>query len=448
MRKFSRREFMAAVGASAAMAGCARYGADFYDVEGDRKPRVIPPGEKMNVACIGVGGKGKTDSLKMIDENVVALCDVDFENARRIGDVLAAYPDVKRYTDYRKMLTEMDDQIDAVTVTTPDHTHFPAAMMAISMGKHVYVQKPLTRTIWEARELTLAARRHGVATQMGNQHHSDEGPRVLQEMLAADAIGEVHEVHVWTNRPIWPQGIDLPTDRMNTPKSLDWNRWLGTAPVRDYHEAYVPFKWRGWWDFGCGALGDMGCHIVDAPFWALDLGYPTSVEAETSPVNGETFPSWSIVTYKFPKRGSRPPVKLVWYDGGKMPKRPEGLEKGRELSESGGQIYIGDKGTILAGSSCGSPRIIPESKMREFLPNMPPKTIPRSPGQYEEWIAACKGGVPGLSNFDYAGPLTEVVLLGNLAIRYGKKIKFDPVSMTVKNLPEANSYIKPDYRAF
>lgn len=449
MSRFTRREFMTAIGAAAAMTGCARYPVDFFYRDGEvRRPRVIPPGEKLNVACIGFGGKGKTDSLEMASENVVALCDVE-DNPRKSEDVLAAYPDAKRYKDYRKMLTEMDDEIDAVTISTPDHTHFPAAMMAIEMGKHVYLQKPMTRTIWEARELMLAARHHGVVTQMGNQHHSEEEPRLLIEWIDAGAIGDVYEVHTWSNRPIWPQGIDRPTDRMRVPRSLDWNLWLGTAPKRNHHEAYVPFNWRGWWDYGCGALGDMGCHIIDAPFWALELGYPTSVEAETSPVNDETFPAWSIVTYEFPRRGSKPPVKMVWYDGGKMPKRPKELEKGRELPVEGGQLFVGRKGTIMAKGACGSPRIIPETKMRKFLRNRPPKTLPRSIGHYKEWIAACKGGdvTPG-SNFEYAGPLTEVVLLGNLAIRFGKKIEFDPDTMTVKNLPEANSYIRPEYRTF
>ncbi len=450
---------MVSVGAIAALPGCAghRYhasgggGNEYHAPTGSdgrvRRPRTIPPGEKMNVACIGIAGKGQSDTLALANENVVALCDVH-QDPKRLQKVLEAFPKAKFYTDYRKMLDEMDEQIDAVTVSTPDHTHFPAAMKAISMGKHAYVQKPLTRTIWEARQLTLAARRHGVATQMGNQHHASEGPRFLMEWLAAGAIGDVTEVHVWTNRPIWPQGIGRPEEKMGVPGALDWNKWLGTAPERPYHEAYVPFKWRGWWDYGSGALGDMGCHIIDAPFWALDLGHPDRIEAETAPFNSETFPEWSIATYQFPKRGSKPPVKMRWYDGGKLPPRPKELEADRELNPGGGQIYIGTKGVILADSHCDSPRIIPEAKMREFMRDAPPKTLPRSPGHVKEWVLACKGGKPAMSNFNYSGPLTEVVLMGNLAARYGKKIHLDQQTLTVQGIPEARDYIKPTYREF
>jgi len=452
MDTMNRRDFMVSVGVTAAAAGCARYRRDFFAPRGEpRKPRLIMPDEKMNVACIGIGGKGRSDALAMAGENVVALCDVE-DRPPKVEKVLDAYPTAKRYKDYREMLEEMDDQIDAVTVSTPDHTHFPATMMAISMGKHVFCQKPLTHTIWEARQLTEAARRHGVATQMGNQGHAGEGPRLLCEWLWAGAIGDVHEVHLWTNRPGTGWGIsagdDRPTDKPPVPDTLDWNLWLGTAPWRPYHPLYVPEKWRSWWDFGTGALGDMGCHIVDATFWALDLGYPTSVNARSSSVNDETIPKWSIITYEFPRRGSMPPVKLVWYDGGKMPRRPAELESDRELDPSGGQVIVGDKGTIVADATCHSPRIIPESKMRTFLRNRPPKTIPRSPGHVEEWVRACKGGAPAMSNFDYAGPLTEVVLLGNLAVRARKTIEFDPVSMRVANVPEANKYIRTKFRRF
>ena len=410
-----------------------------------RRRRRVSPIEKLNIACIGSGGQAETDIRSVSTENIVALCDVDEANAARTFE---AFPKARTFRDYRRMLDKMDNQIDAVTVTTPDHTHFPAAMWAIRMGKHVFVQKPLTRTVWEARQLTLAAREHNVVTQMGNQGHANEGTRLLNEWVNAGVIGPVREVHIWTNRPIWPQGIDRPKERPPVPNTLDWDLWLGTAPERPYNPAYLPFNWRGWWDFGCGALGDMGCHIMDASFWALDLGSPTSVEAVSPPVNDETAPNWSIVTYRFPARGKKPPAKLVWFDGGKKPPRPRDLEEDRELSE-GGQLILGDEGTIMdTNDYCNSPRLIPESKMRDFLPNRPPETIPRIPegNHYQEWIRACKDGKPAGSNFDYSGPLTEMVVLGNLAIRTGKKMEWDAAHMRVTNVPEANQYVRTEYR--
>ena len=378
------------------------------------------------------------------EENLVAFCDVDDVRAAKTYN---EFPDVPRWRDYRRMLEKRDREIDAVTITTPDHLHFPIAMMAMQMGKHVYVQKPMGHTIAEVRQLMAAARRYGVATQMGNQRHAREGIRLCKEWIDAGAIGPVREVHLWTDRPIWPQGIERPTEEVEVPPTLDWNRWLGTAPERPYHPAYAPFRWRGWWDFGCGALGDMGCHIFDAAFWALKLGMPTAVSAETSPVNDETAPEWSIVTYEFPARGQLPPVKLVWYDGGKLPPRPPELEPDRSPpKEVGGQYIFGAKGTIMADAYCESPRIIPEEKMRAF--QRPPKTIPRSPGHHQEWIIACKGGEPATCNFEYAGPLTEVVLLGNLAIRTGQRIEWDAANMYCPNVPEANQYLQHGYREF
>lgn len=412
-----------------------------------RKGKILPPDEKLNIACVGVGGKGAKDSGSVSGENIVGLCDVDFDRARK---TFRKYPDVPKYRDYRKMLLDLDDQIDAVTVSIPDHMHFPVAMMAVGMGKHVFVQKPLTHTIWEARKLASAAREHEVVTQMGIQGHCKEGIRLLKEWLDADAIGKVHEIHYWTNRPIWPQGIERPEDTPAVPDTLDWNLWLGVAPERPYNSAYAPFKWRGWWDFGCGALGDIGCHAMDAGFWALDLGSPTSVEAVSSEVNGETAPQWSIVTYQFPARGEMPPVKVVWHDGDRKPPRPERLEDGRKLPGGiGGQLFFGDKGTIMASDAyCRSIRLIPETSMREFAENLPPQTIPTSPGVYQEWIEACKGGPKPGANFDYAGPLTEMVLLGNLAVRTGERIEWDGANMVCTNVPEANKYVRKSYRLF
>jgi len=287
---------------------------------------------------------------------------------------------------------------------------------------------------------------------MGNQGHAGEGIRLVREWIQGGALGDVREVHLWTNRPIWPQGLERPKEVQPVPDTLDWNLWLGTAPERPYNEAYLPFSWRAWWDFGCGALGDMACHIMDCAYWGLDLDKvsPTSVEAVSSPVNEESAPNWSIITYRFPARGKMPPVKMVWYDGGKLPPRPPELEKSRKLS-SNGQIIIGDKATIYnADPYCRSPRIIPETKMREMASSLPPKTIPRIPNgnHYQEWIRACKGGVPAGSNFDYAGPFTETVLLGNLALRSGKKIKWDGKNMRVTNVEEANKYVNLKRRRF
>ena len=413
-----------------------------------RKGRLVKD-RKLNIACIGCGGKGQGDVHAVGGENIVALCDVD---AVRAGETFGRFPNVKKYKDFRQMLIEMDDQIDAVTVSTPDHTHFPAAMMAIEMGKHVFVQKPLTHTVWEARELALAARKHGVVTQMGNQGHAGEGTRLLREWIQAGVIGPVREVHAWINHP--GKGgrdflSDRPKDTPPVPEGLDWNRWLGVAPARPYHPAYVPFKWRGWWDFGSCCLGDMGCHVMDAAFWALDLKYPASVEAEAVGANDETGPDWSIVTYQFPARGHMPPAKVVWYDGGKKPPRPKDLEEERPMSQHG-QLLLGDRGTILdSGAYCDSPKLIPRAKMREFLPKRPPKTIPRvKGGPHKEWIRACKGGPKPGSNFEHSGPLTEMVLLGSLAIRTGKKIEWDGENMRCTNVPEVNKLVRKMYRKF
>ena len=410
---------------------------------------MVPPDRKLNIACIGCGGQGGQDVYGVGRENIVALCDVDTERA---AGALKSRPNARTYKDYRKMLEEMGDEIDALTVSTPDHTHFPAAMMAIEMGKHVFVQKPIAHTVWEARELTLAARKHGVVTQMGNQGHAGEGTRLVWEWIQASVIGQVREVHVWINHP--GKGAsgcpnERPKDTPPVPESLDWNLWLGVAPERPYHPAYVPFKWRAWWDFGSCALGDMGCHVMDASFWALDLKYPTSIEAETAGPRAETGPDWSIITYQFPARGNMPPVKVVWYDGGKRPPRPKDLDEDRKFSEHG-QLLVGDKGTIYdPGAYCSSPRIIPEAKMQELIPNLPPKTIPRMKGgHYAEWIQACKGGPKPGSNFDHSGLLTEMVLLGNIAVRTGKKIKWDGENMRCTNVPEANKHVKKNYRVF
>jgi predicted dehydrogenase len=408
------------------------------------------PNDKLNIAAIGAGGMGAGNIERCAAENIVALCDVD---DRRGANTYEKYPAAKTYRDFRVMLEKQKD-IEAVIVATPDHTHAVAAMAAMQLGKHVYVQKPLTRAVGEARLLTEAARKYKVATQMGNQGHSGEGVRLISEWIWDGAIGPVREVHCWTNRPVWPQGISRPRDTPPLPDELDWNLWVGPSRMRPYHPAYLPFNWRAWWDFGCGALGDMACHVMDAAYTALKLKYPTSVEAYAAEQvvemwkkvkNTETFPLATIVHYNFPAREDMPPVKLHWYDGGLRPPRPEELEPDRQVFESG-TIFVGDKGKIMCGTYSESPRIIPESKMQEY--QRPPKTIPRVEGSHEQdWIDACKGKGEATSNFDYSGPLTETVVMGNLAIlAAGQKLEWDGENMRVTNLPELNEHILPEYR--
>jgi predicted dehydrogenase len=327
------------------------------------------------------------------------------------------------------MFDELHSQIDAVVVTTPDHTHAVIAKAALELDKHVYCEKPLTHSIQEARVLAETAKRHRVATQMGNAGHSSEGTRRVVELVRSGAIGPIREVHAWTNRPIWPQAIDRPSERPPVPSALDWDLWLGPAPERPFHPAYHPFKWRGWWDFGTGALGDMGCHIIDAAFWALELGSPSSVEAECPDLHlhPETGPSWSIVRYEFCAAGHRPPVKLTWYDGGKLPP-PELFDGHTPAKDSSGSLFVGAKGRLLVQRERGRGYILlPEQEFKDFQPPKP--TLPRSPGHHPEWIEACKTGKPCGTSFDYAGPLTELVLLGNVALRAGRKIDWDGPAM-------------------
>ena len=409
------------------------------------KSKFVDPDRKMNIAAVGCGGKGSSDVDGVSGENIVALCDVDSGNGR---GAFERYPNAKRYKDFRKMLQDLGDSIDAVTISTPDHMHFPAAMMAMQMGKHVFVQKPCAHTVWEARQMALAAKKYGVVTQMGNQGHANEGTRLIYEWIRSGAVGDVREVHLYTDRPIWPQNIPAPTERQPVPDSLDWNLWLGTAPYRPYHSAYAPFRWRGWWDFGCGALGDMGCHIIDSAFWALDLRFPEWVEAESDAKDPSMTPTWSIVTYQFPARGTMPPVKVIWYDGNKPVPRPATLEDGRNLPGGCGQVFYGDKASIMADTYAGSVRIFPEAKMKEI--GKPEQMVARVPGgHYQEWIRGCKGdGVPGSNLIDHAGPLTEMTLLGNVAVRTGKRIYWDAKTLSCPNCPEADAYIRHPYRVF
>lgn len=403
------------------------------------------PSDTLNIACIGVGGMGRSDVRGISDENVYALCDVDWKSAR---ESFTNYPEAKRYRDFREMLERDTANIDAVTVSTPDHTHAVAAVMALEMGKPVYCQKPLARTIHEVRAMAEAARAAGVATQMGNQGHAGEGIRKIREWVEAGLIGTVREVQFWTNRPIWPQGIERPTEMHHVPQHLDWDLWLGPAPERPYHPAYAPFRWRGWWDFGTGAFGDMACHIMDAAYWTLGLGYPSRVEVETSTLFAETAPETSRVDFTFPARGSRPEVTLVWRDGGLHPPTPPELDAMVwPPAEDGGQLWIGDDGKLIAGTYGQSPRLLDEAKQAEVDASPLPEEYPRVEGVYEEWIGACKGGpAPGSSFAEYASPFTEMILLGNLAVRMGRTLEVDPDTGAIQNVEVPDEYVRPTYR--
>ena len=401
----SKREFVKTSAAAAAFAAVPRY------VPGGQGR--TSPNEKLNIAAIGFGGKGATDVRNVASENIVALCDVDFGYGHGPA-IINEFPRARRYEDYRVMLDRQKD-IDAVMIATPDHTHAVISMEAMRRGKHVFTQKPLTHTVYEARVLAEAAREYKVATQMGNQGQAEDRPRRVREMIWDGAVGPITEVHIWTDRPnngylnvFWRQGVERPVDTPPVPKTLHWDLWLGPAPERPYHPAYHPFAWRGWWDFGTGALGDIGCHRFDPIFRALKLGYPASVKAVSTLVNQETYPSGSIVTYEFPRRGDQPPVILKWYDGGLKPDRPPELEEHAQMGTNG-VMYVGEKGKIF------NDRLIPESLRRDY--ERPEPTIESSPGHYREWINACKGGPPAGSNFEWAGPLTETVLMGNVALR-------------------------------
>jgi predicted dehydrogenase len=445
MHPVSRRDFVTLSTTALALlglTGCATL------VRSPRKPRPIAPGAKIRIAQIGCAGKGFSDIAVHADEDVVALCDIEWE-LPQVQELFKKFPNAKRYRDFRKMLTEMDDQIDAVCISTPDHMHFLPTYMAILLGKHVYVQKPLTQTVGEARELLRLARLNGVVTQMGNQGHAGEGCRLVKEWIDAGILGQVREAHIWTNRPVWPQGMAEWPAEEPVPAGVDWDGFLGRAPQRPFSRAIHPFKWRGFRDYGCGALGDMACHIMDAAFWGLRLGAPERVELnEIEGASSVAFPKSAVVTYYFPARGAMAPLKLTWYEGGK---RPPALPQmaGRELAK-GGQLLVGDSATVYDGNDyCNSPRIVPETRWQELRPSLPPRTIPRVPGgdPHKEWTAAIRANNPqgAGSNFEYSVPFTETVCLGTLAILVGKSFTWDAKAMKT-NLPEANELLYPTYR--
>ncbi len=436
-----------------------------------------PPSGKINMAFVGVGWQGIYNLevyLQHPDVQVVAVCDVNADGpylgrgragrevGRRKVDDYYGGKGCAGYADFREMLDARDD-IDAVVITTPDHSHAVQAMAAFEKGHHVFCEKPLAHSVFEVRSMTEAARAAKVATQMGNWGHAKVDNRWICEWIWDGAIGQVREVHAWTNRPggWWPYGIDRPKDEPPVPEGLDWDLWLGPAPERPYHPAYLPFTWRGWWDFGGGALGDMGCHILDPVVWALRLGSPQTVEASSTKLNSAATPfgaemaagavhpesttQSAIVRWHFPARDDLAPVDLTWYDGGLLPPRPSELEPGRRMGDrDGGVIFVGDKGKLMCGCYGDSPRLIPESRMKAY--KKPPSTLPPSIGHYKEFVEACKGGAPAGANFDYAGPLTEIVSLGIAAIRADTKLEWDPAKMEFPNHPDANRFARPPFR--
>jgi hypothetical protein len=467
------------------------------------------PNEKLNIAAIGAGGKASSDIDGCAMENIVALCDVDDKQAAR---KFKEYEKAPKYKDFRKMLDEQGRDIDAVIVTIPDFMHATAAIWCMERGKHVYVQKPLTRTVWEARRMMEAANKYKVATQMGNQGYSNEGTRQVAEMVWAGEIGNVTEVHAWTDRPIWPQGLTEIPPPDAVPATLDWDLWLGAAEKRPYTSGgkgyptsygnfYQPFNWRGFYDFGCGALGDMACHILGAPNLALRLGAPTSVECVSKEGTSDfMFPKKSVIRFDFPARGSMPALKLFWHDGmnatpniegvpegellGDLPGRPMRRRQAQgggpggqaaqgprpERSPSGfvgrvfdwesyeatknatdvqvpkpdGSLFIGDKGMLTTGTYGEQTRLIPTDKMKDY--KFPPQLLTRSPGHYRDWIRACKGGDAACSNFNVASPFVEWMLLGVIALRVEGKLEWDAAKMRFSNNSDANKYLKPTLR--
>ena len=456
--KVSRRNFVKATGLAAA--GITLVPSTVVSGLGH-----TPPSDKLNIAGIGVGGIGRHNLRNMNSQNIVALCDIDWKYGNRCFE---DYPKTKKFKDYREMLDKMHKQIDAVVVATPDHTHYVATADAMRAGKHVYTQKPLTHTVYESRKLAELAKETGVATQMGNQGNSGNGIRTVCEWIWNGEIGEVTKVDAWTNRPIWPQGLERPAEKKSAPGTLDWELFLGTAPYRDYHDAYTPWNWRAWWDFGTGALGDMACHIMDPVYKALQLGYPYAFEATSSQVNTESAPIAEKVTYYFATRSpkgkiSMPPVEFSWYDGGLLPNRPDGLKPGKSPGDwGGGAIFYGTKGTLICSTYALDPFIIgrednPPSVTNELrrVPNAIDSLSAeerkkadedgslgeKTNGHEMDWVRACKENkkdrVESSSNFSYAGPFNEVVVAGNLAVRLQdlkRKLEWDAKNMKITNI--------------
>jgi predicted dehydrogenase len=420
------------------------------------------PSEKINVAIIGTGGQGIVNMKQLFNEpdvRIAALCDINEQSDYSMfyyGGVAGLKPALglvtkqsgqpcPTYRDYRKMLDNED--IDAVLVATPDHAHAMVVLDVIAKGKHVYCEKPLCRTVYETRVVTEAARKAGVATQLGNFGHSSEDIRLACEWIWDGAIGDIHDVYAWTSTGAdrWTSLTDRPTETPPVPAGFDWARWLEPVPPRPYHPDYAPVRWRAWWQFGSGTIGDFACHHLDPAFWALklDQSQTFSVEASSSGTTAETCPAASLIYFDFPARAGMEPLRISWYEGGLMPPRPAQLEAGRRLGDNG-ILYVGTKGAILGEGWSRSPRIIPEAKMRAY--HKPPKKLPRVKGHHRDWLDACKGKGAASNHFEYSGPLTEFTLMGNVALRAGKKLDFDWKNMKVTNVADANNYIKPHYR--
>jgi predicted dehydrogenase len=471
--RLSRRKFilLSAVGAAGVASGAA--------------PRPVSPNDKLNIAIVGYGGQGASDARSCATENIVALCDAD----EKIGaDIRNAYPKATYYQDFRKML-DKEKSIDALNVAVPDHLHACIAAAAMQLGKHVYVQKPLAHSVYEARLLRKLAAENKVATQMGNQGSAANGLRRAVEVIQGGIIGQVHDVYVWSNRPIWPQGLERPEGSDPVPEGLDWDLWIGPAPMRpfkgrinpqgnqgQYPNYYHPFNWRGRLDFGTGALGDMACHTCNLPFRALKLGYPTEVEAETVELTKDSYPIKSRIRFQFPAREGLGPVTFRWYDGGnripnaiRSPYHDGNNKPPPEVTADmlttvnripgSGCLMVGDKGQIFSPDDYGTQFFLKLKDEKEFSNGNGhpavrdvPQTIPRNTFQsrgeahHQEWIAACKGGQPGYSNFDIAAYLTEIMVLGCVAMRAGKKLEWDGPNMLAKNAPEASQFVRPEFR--
>lgn len=403
--------------------------------------------EKLNIAVVGPGGRGFGNLMDIVHENIVAFADVD---QRRAADAYAKCPDAKRFVDFREMLDKMDKEIDAVLVSTPDHTHAPPAVMAMKMGKHCYCEKPLAHEVYEVRKMREIAAKNKLATQMGTQIHAGDNYRRVVELVQGGAIGPVRKVHVWSAAVYG--NVKLPTDKPPVPPELNWDMWIGPAPYRDYHPCYVPFAWRNWLDFGSGTLGDFGCHYGDLAFWALKLHYPTSVQVVDGPEpDPQATPLGLVIDYEFPERAGMPPVKYTWYDGGKKPavlqKLSDDFDKGTDKKDSlmwgSAVLFEGDEGCLLSDYS--NHVLLPKEKYADF--KRPDPTIPSSIGHHNEWIQACKTGSPTTCNFDYSGALSEAVLLGMVSYRVGcKKLDWDGENLKATNCPEADAFIRREYR--
>ena len=432
-RQLNRRDFLRRAALS---------GSGLVILSNSRLVRGTEANSKLNIAAIGIGGRGAANVNGVAGENIVALCDID---GKRAAKSFEQFPNAKQYKDFRVMLDEMHNKIDAVVIGTPDHTHAPPAVMAMKLGKHCYCEKPLAHSVYEARTMANVARENNLVTQMGTQIHAGGNYRRAVELMQSGAIGPVRDVHVWLGAnfagPAKPTDMsqpDAPTDRPPVPETLDWDLWLGPASYRHYHPAYAPFAWRYWWNFANGQLGDFFCHYCDLAFWALKLRHPTTVEA-TGPVHAESAARWTIARQQYPARGDLPPVTLTWYNGGGYPD----LVREKNIPQWGNAVlFIGDKGMLIA--DYGKHKLLPEEKFADFEP--PDPFIANSIGHHREWVEACKTGGPTTCNFSYSGALTEAALLCNVALRTGKKLNWDAKKLKAEGCPEADPFIQRQYR--